>query len=150
MRLAIRLSAILALSQQATAFFPFQRQSSIGHKLSYSKKHFNKERLVEVAGAQLFAKQQNNYDIVIASNPSQTNSAGVSSDAAGELYFVAVKIGTSEKVYHLLIDTGATHSWLMGSSCESEACSLHNTLGPDDSSSLTVSWLMNCIIKKIY
>ena len=37
---------------------------------------------------------------------------------------------------YMLVDTGATNSWVMGSGCKSEACGVHNIFGSEDSSTL--------------
>lgn len=37
----------------------------------------------------------------------------------------------------MLLDTGAGTTWVMGSGCESTACSMHNSFGPDDSKTYT-------------
>lgn len=39
----------------------------------------------------------------------------------------------------MLVDTGAGSSWVMSSDCTSEACAKHDTFGPDQSSTLSVS-----------
>lgn len=40
---------------------------------------------------------------------------------------------------HLLVDTGASNTWVMASDCNSEACAAHNTFGKEHSASLNVS-----------
>lgn len=37
---------------------------------------------------------------------------------------------------YMLVDTGATNAWVMGSSCKSQACGVHHTFGSEDSSTL--------------
>lgn len=37
---------------------------------------------------------------------------------------------------YLLVDTGATNAWVMGSSCKSKSCGVHNTFGKEDSTTL--------------
>lgn len=37
---------------------------------------------------------------------------------------------------YLLVDTGATNAWVMGSDCKSEACGVHRTFGSKDSTTL--------------
>jgi hypothetical protein len=51
---------------------------------------------------------------------------------------VSVKIGESEEEYHLLLDSAASNTWVMGEGCKSEACGTHNTFGSGDSGTLEV------------
>ncbi|KAF2872608.1 aspartic peptidase domain-containing protein [Massariosphaeria phaeospora] len=51
---------------------------------------------------------------------------------------VAVKIGSSDKEYHFVLDSASSSTWVMADDCEAEPCSLHTTFGPDDSDSLKV------------
>ncbi|KAF2002698.1 acid protease [Amniculicola lignicola CBS 123094] len=51
---------------------------------------------------------------------------------------VAVKFGESEEEYHLLLDSAASNTWVMGEGCKSAACGTHNTFGPADSGTLKV------------
>lgn len=37
---------------------------------------------------------------------------------------------------YMLVDTGATNAWVMGSSCKSAACGIHHTFGSEDSTTL--------------
>ncbi|KAM5348665.1 hypothetical protein ACJ41O_008489 [Fusarium nematophilum] len=82
------------------------------------------------------AKRDNEYDVMEASEPSGDYSEGVYQDGTDYSYFVEVEIGSEKKPMYMLIDTGAGSSWVMGSACTSKACYMHNTFGPDDSSSL--------------
>jgi hypothetical protein len=49
---------------------------------------------------------------------------------------VAVTIGDSSDEYHMLLDSAASNTWVMGQDCESEACKTHATFGKGDSSTL--------------
>lgn len=51
---------------------------------------------------------------------------------------VAVTLGDSKTEYNLLLDSAASNTWIMGQDCDSEACSMHNTFGEKDSSTLKV------------
>ena len=57
-------------------------------------------------------------------------------DAGGDIsYFAEVKLGSSGKPVYLLLDTGASNTWVMDSSCS--ACTPnHNTFGQADSHTL--------------
>ncbi|KAI4257195.1 MAG: hypothetical protein L6R42_005811 [Xanthoria sp. 1 TBL-2021] len=84
-------------------------------------------------------KRDNSYDFVTASPPTQTNSAGIHNDGTDFSYFTSVEFGSSGKTMHLLVDTGASNTWVMASDCNSEVCAAHNTFGKEHSASLKVS-----------
>ena len=85
------------------------------------------------------AKRDNQYEFVSASPPTQTNSAGVHNDGTDFSYFASVKFGSSDKILYMLVDTGAANTWVMGSDCTNQVCADHNTFGPEDSKTLSVS-----------
>ncbi|KAH7084788.1 aspartic peptidase domain-containing protein [Paraphoma chrysanthemicola] len=80
--------------------------------------------------------RQNAYDIVNSVDPKQANSVAIDQDGGDLSYMVAVTIGDSKEEYHLLLDSAASNTWVMGQDCGSEACKTHNTFGKGDSSTL--------------
>ncbi|EOO00023.1 putative aspartic-type endopeptidase protein [Phaeoacremonium minimum UCRPA7] len=78
-------------------------------------------------------KRDNKYAVVSAVAPTQTNSVGINQDGTDFSYFIEAGIGSASTPLFLLIDTGAGTSWAMGSGCKSTACGMHNSFGPDDS-----------------
>ncbi|KAK8087008.1 hypothetical protein PG994_001982 [Apiospora phragmitis] len=80
--------------------------------------------------------RENNYHIVKANPPEKSNSAGVDQDGTDYSYFVEAQFGSDGSLMYMLLDTGASSSWVMGSDCTSDACSMHNTFKSDGSSSL--------------
>ena len=136
------LLATLALADHAVAFVPYKHAVRSGSGLhSFDRRStgaIKKSGQLRLIERKTHPKRENNFDINIANTPSQPNSIGINYDEAGDLYFSVAKFGTSDEVYQLLVDTGATESWVMGSSCEAEVCSLHTTLGPEDSTTLKV------------
>ncbi|KAK6825199.1 aspartic-type endopeptidase (CtsD) [Apiospora arundinis] len=80
--------------------------------------------------------RENNYHIVKANPPEKSNSAGVDQDGTDYSYFVEAKFGSDESLMYMLLDTGASSSWVMGSDCTSDACKIHNTFKSDGSSTL--------------
>jgi hypothetical protein len=50
-----------------------------------------------------------------------------------------IGIGSNQKQFFVLMDTGSSDLWVPAANCESEACQVHNTLGSNDSSTLQVS-----------
>ncbi|KAH9908110.1 aspartic peptidase domain-containing protein [Xylariomycetidae sp. FL2044] len=77
--------------------------------------------------------QANVQSIVTANPPTISNAAGIDQDGTDYSYFVETDLGADGKPLYMLLDTGASTTWVMGSSCKSEACTQHNSFGPDDS-----------------
>ncbi|KAI0406272.1 aspartic peptidase domain-containing protein [Xylaria palmicola] len=73
------------------------------------------------------------YKVVEAQETSVENSAGIDQDGTDYSYFAEVKLGSEGKPLYMLLDTGASTTWVMGSTCTSKACLIHDTFGPDDS-----------------
>ncbi|KAI0426312.1 aspartic peptidase domain-containing protein [Xylaria sp. FL1042] len=73
------------------------------------------------------------YQIVKAQDPTFKNSAGIDQDGTDYSYFAEVELGSEGKQLYMLLDTGASTTWVMGSTCTSKSCLMHNTFGPDDS-----------------
>jgi hypothetical protein len=83
-------------------------------------------------------KRTNQFNIVHANQPSAPNSAGVDQDGHDISYMLQIQFGANKQSMELLMDTAAVNTWIMSSSCSSQACGVHNTFGPSDSSSLKV------------
>lgn len=81
--------------------------------------------------------RDNQYTVSTAATPSGTNSAGIDQDGTDFSYFVEAKLGSSDKPLYMLCDTGAGTTWVMGSNCNSDACKMHTTWGPSDSTTST-------------
>jgi hypothetical protein len=88
-----------------------------------------------------FRTRQNAYNIVNSNDPKQPNSVAIDQDGGDLSYMVAVTIGDSKEEYHLLMDSAASNTWVMGQDCTTDACKTHNTFGKGDSSSLKVGHL---------
>jgi hypothetical protein len=90
-----------------------------------------------------FRTRQNAYNIVNSNDPKQPNSVAIDQDGGDLSYMVAVTIGDSKEEYHLLMDSAASNTWVMGQDCATDACKTHNTFGKGDSSSLKVGHLFS-------
>lgn len=66
-------------------------------------------------------------------------SAGIDQDGTDYSYFIQVEMGSKKQKMYMLVDTGAGSSWVMGSSCTSNACAKHSTFGPDNSDTLNMT-----------
>ncbi|MCJ1404743.1 hypothetical protein MMC11_007969 [Xylographa trunciseda] len=84
-------------------------------------------------------KRTNSYPIATGSNPSQTHSAAIDEDLLDFSYFSAVQFGSSGETLYMLLDTGSSDTWVMGSDCKSTACGTHNTFGDANSDTLKIS-----------
>ncbi|KAI1388743.1 acid protease [Hypoxylon trugodes] len=79
--------------------------------------------------------RDNDYKVVTAAKPSASNAVGVDQDGTDYSYFLEANFGSEGKSLYMLVDTGASTTWVMGSGCTSSACTKHNTFGPNDSKS---------------
>lgn len=77
--------------------------------------------------------RDNDYNVVSAVNPSASNAVGIDQDGTDYSYFLEASFGSEKKPMYMLVDTGASTTWVMGSGCTSDACTKHNTFGPNDS-----------------
>lgn len=85
------------------------------------------------------AKRTNTYSIATAATPSATNAVGIDQDGTDFSYFVEAKLGDKDATMLMLLDTGAGTTWVMGTDCDSTACSMHSSFGSADSSTLKTS-----------
>lgn len=77
--------------------------------------------------------RDNNYHVDSAVKPSVSNAVGIDQDGTDYSYFVEAAFGSEGKKMYMLVDTGASTTWVMGSGCTTSACTKHNTFGPNDS-----------------
>lgn len=125
------LAACLSLLPSASAFYPHDPASKRNENLPAAPLSFRIRRTP--------IKRANTYNIVTAVSPTQTNSVGVDQDGSDYSYMASIQFGSSKDNYHLLLDSAASNTWVMSAECTTDVCSKHNTLGPEDSNSLTVS-----------
>lgn len=78
----------------------------------------------------------NEYPVVTAMPPTKSNAAGVAQDGTDFSYFIPARLGSDSKDLYMLLDTGASTTWVMGSGCTSTACTMHDAFGPGDSDTL--------------
>lgn len=82
-------------------------------------------------------ERDNKYSIVPPATPTNPNSAGIYQDGTDFCYFLQIGIGSAGKPMFMLLDTGAGTTWVMGSNCGTDACAMHNSFGPKDSTTYT-------------
>jgi hypothetical protein len=84
-------------------------------------------------------RRDNEYDIMEAEVSGDKLTEGIHQDGTDYSYFLQAQFGSKGKELYLLVDTGAGSSWVMGSNCNSEACSLHDSFGVEDSDTFKAS-----------
>lgn len=135
-----------AILPTATAFYPYHYDpdttpSSRSRRTSLPSSNTNPQSLTlplrRVPTA--LRSRENTYNIANSNNPSQDNSVAIDQDGADLSYMVAVTFGDSKEEYHMLLDSAASNTWVMGQDCTSEACQKHSTFGKGDSATLKVS-----------
>ncbi|OTB04140.1 hypothetical protein M426DRAFT_11767 [Hypoxylon sp. CI-4A] len=77
--------------------------------------------------------RDNDYNVVTAVKPTTSHAVGIDQDGTDYSYFLEANFGSEGKSLYMLVDTGASTTWVMGSGCTSSACAKHNTFGPNDS-----------------
>jgi hypothetical protein len=71
----------------------------------------------------------------VPADPKTPNSAGIYQYGPDYSYFIRVQVGSAQQPFYMLLDTGASNTWIMGSNCKSDACQLHDTFDPAASKS---------------
>jgi hypothetical protein len=89
----------------------------------------------QAASGSELSKRKNTYAVSKPANPTAPNSAGIYQYGPDYSYFIRVQVGTAQQPFYMLLDTGASNTWLMGSDCNSDACHLHDTFDPSTSKS---------------
>lgn len=84
-------------------------------------------------------KRANNWQIETAKTPTQTLSAAISEDALDYSYFSSMTFGSKGQSLYMLLDTGSSDTWVMGTDCKSTACGNHNTFGKVNSDTLKIT-----------
>jgi hypothetical protein len=144
----LALSAV-ALLPSAAAFYPYQYGddnpvSNARRTPSLPASNADTRSITlplrRVPSSQNLRARQNAYNIVNSNDPKQANSVAIDQDGGDLSYMVAVTIGDSKEEYHLLMDSAASNTWVMGQDCASAACKTHTTFGKGDSSSLKVRY----------
>jgi hypothetical protein len=81
-------------------------------------------------------KRDNAYQIMRAPDTEGEFTQGLHQDGGDYSYFVEIELGSKRQKFLMLVDTGSSSSWVMGSSCKTQACGLHDTFGPEDSTTI--------------
>ncbi|KAI1958629.1 hypothetical protein LOZ58_005035 [Ophidiomyces ophidiicola] len=85
------------------------------------------------------SRRENKYSAIMSSEPTMKNSIAINQDGSDYSYFSVVKVGSKGQKMWMLLDSGASESWMMGSNCTSPACLKHNTFGREASDTLNIT-----------
>lgn len=149
MRVSLSIWTALAVSAlPASAFYPYQPNygddesaAKVRRKVSTPASRANS---ITWPLRRASVRRDNIYRIIQSKEPAQENSVAIDQDANADgvgydrSYMVAITIGDSKEEYHLLLDSAASNTWLMGAACDTKACGTHALFGNEDSSTLKV------------
>ncbi|KAH8677389.1 aspartic peptidase domain-containing protein [Xylariales sp. PMI_506] len=85
------------------------------------------------------AERANTYSVSTPIATTQSNSVGIYQDGSDTSYFIQAQFGSASTPMYMLVDTGASTTWVMGSGCGSAPCTTHNTYGSSDSTTLNLT-----------
>jgi len=113
----------------------FSRDEQVRHNINKLVRKYNLPSQVRDPMREIVEKRggTNTYAIQSAATPTQTNSAGIDQDGTDFSYFAQVGLGSANTELYMLLDTGASTTWVMGPSCTSDACKSHDNFGAPDS-----------------
>lgn len=137
--------AYLVLLPLVSAFYPsdptwlVSRQSTEAHSVLPIRSLDVEAGVLTLPLRRTLIKRDSIYKIDRSKPPKQADSVAVDQDGTDMSYMVSVMLGSSSKQINLLLDSAASNTWVMGSSCKTDACTVHNTFGPQDSKTLVVS-----------
>ncbi|WFD29828.1 hypothetical protein MSPP1_000841 [Malassezia sp. CBS 17886] len=89
--------------------------------------------------SQAEAHAQKQHSVTKAGDVSASHSLGLSIEANDIGYFATVEIGSSNKKYTMLVDSGSSDTWITGTQCGSCGSSQRQKLGKSNSKSLTTN-----------
>jgi cathepsin D len=133
------------LTSTVSAFYPIQAEQGSGDK---GKRFFpvlpqgssgSDKGTYSLDLKRIPKKRQNAFSIDESSDPSSPHALAIHQDGSDYSYMSTLKFGSKGQDMNMLIDTGSTNTWVFGSDCKSSACSIHNTFGDDDSTTLNTS-----------
>jgi hypothetical protein len=139
----------ISSGSKRSAFYPYHQpataddHSSIVPPRAVQHPRSDENGSLRVLLRRRLTKRGNSFNIIPATEPTQSNSLGIDQDGTDFSYFCAFQFGSSSQDYYLLLDSAASNTWVMSSDCSSTACSVHNTFGSSDSSSLKVISYLN-------
>lgn len=94
------------------------------------RKYQRRKIVVDPNTGGLVAKRANTYSVMAAAAPAQQSSAGIDQDGTDWSYFAQVQLGSTNTPMYMLLDTGADSSWVMGKTCTSDPCLIHDLYDP--------------------
>jgi cathepsin D len=133
------------LTTSVAAFYPIREDQGSNNK----DKRFYAARPLQDTGddsgvykldlKKIPRKRQNAFNINESGEPNEPHALAIHQDGSDFSYFSTLQFGSSAQEMHMLIDTGSTNTWVFGSDCKSDSCSIHNTFGKSDSTTLSTT-----------
>ncbi|ODH23961.1 hypothetical protein ACO22_05357 [Paracoccidioides brasiliensis] len=85
------------------------------------------------------ARRQNNFEAFGGDPTTVPHSLPINTDGYDFSYFSTMHFGSNQQPMWMLIDTGASNTWLVGSNCIADPCKIHNSFGSEDSNTLSIT-----------
>ncbi|PGH16456.1 hypothetical protein AJ79_01787 [Helicocarpus griseus UAMH5409] len=148
MRLSSWLLPAAWLSTGVTAFYPVKynvRPSQPSGDIKQRFYPYNTGKRPHKDGKDLLkmdivkTRRENKFEAVFSDNTTMPHSMPIHTDGFDYSYFSVIDFGSERQPMYMLIDTGASNTWLISTNCTLEPCLLHNTFGAEDSKSLSVT-----------
>ncbi|EEH08794.1 aspartyl protease [Histoplasma capsulatum G186AR] len=119
-------------------FYPYSPSKSRGGQVSPQRdaKEPVKLDIIKVRGN---ARRRNVFQVFSADPTTLPQSLPIDTDGFDYSYFSVMYFGSERQAMFMLMDTGASNTWLISSNCTLQPCKMHNTFGIEDSNSLSVS-----------
>lgn len=135
------------LASSVSAFYPYHsgdKDSSDGKDkrfipMSTPDQTSNGPDVVTLDIKKIPTKRQNAFPVVLSNKPNAPNAIAIDQDGSDYSYFSVMSFGSKGQNMYMLIDTGSANTWVMGSSCTSSACKIHNLFGSSKSNTLNIT-----------
>ncbi|KAK5070684.1 hypothetical protein LTR70_010586 [Exophiala xenobiotica] len=140
---------LVSFSSYVSAFYPYQKHHDSTALNSGNEKRFypvqrpytstpDSTRVVKLDLHKVPKQKRENKFSVSLSNAADfgPNSLSIDQDGSDYSYFSTMQFGSKGQEMYMLIDTGSANTWVFSSDCEATTCSIHNTFGKEDSTTL--------------
>lgn len=147
MRLLLWLLCAASLLNEASAFYPYKLEpedtdDSALNELDtrffqYGSEDDSAFTIPALNIKRAPIRRGNNYEVIMADEPSAPDSVALNQDGQDYAYFSTVKLGSAGQEMWMLLDTGGTNTWVYAMDCTSKTCQRHRTFDENDSQTFT-------------
>ena len=81
-------------------------------------------------------RNDNKFSILASNKATSPNALAIDQDGSDYSYLSTFQFGSKAQPMYMLIDTGSPSTWVFGTECKSDSCTMHNTYGPEDTTTL--------------